>query len=121
MHYFLYSYIIINIYIYIIYIYIHKCICIPPPPKKKKQKNTGKKQKQERKCLALILKNFLYFLIFGEMELFNPSSRNKKNPPQEHFLYFRKRKPQQISYIFSKESCSYILENRNTENCLIFR
>ena len=93
----------------------------PPPPKKKKKKNTGKKQKQERKCLALILKNFLYFLIFGEMELFNPSSRNKKNPPQEHFLYFRKRKPQQISYIFSKESCSYILENRNTENCLIFR
>ena len=64
-----------------------------------------------------ILKYFLYFLIFQEMEtpkekflisqetenlkkllifqkwnpaLSSPSSKNEKNPPRENFLYFRK-------------------------------
>ena len=78
--------------------------------------------------LAVVLENFLYFLIFLEtetqkkililqkteaikellvfleMELFSPSSKNKiKNPSQK------------ISYIFSKESCSYISGNENPE------
>ena len=78
--------------------------------------------------LAVVLENFLYFLIFLEtetqkkililqkteaikellvfleMELFSPSSKNKiKNPPRK------------ISYIFSKESCSYISGNENPE------
>ena len=43
-------------------------------------------------------------LVFLEMELFSPSSKNKiKNPPRK------------ISYIFSKESCSYISGNENPE------
>ena len=49
--------------------------------------------------LALILKNFSYFL------------------KRTLFLYFRKTEtPKKISYIFSKESCSYISRNRNPEN-----
>ena len=40
----------------------------------------------------------------------------KKNPPQEN-LYFRKRKPQNIFYNFSKESFSYISRNRNLGTC----
>ena len=48
--------------------------------------------------LALILKNFSYFL------------------KRKLFSYFRKQKPEKISYIFSKESCSYISRNRNPEN-----
>ena len=45
------------------------------------------------------------FLIFLETEPFSP--------PQENFLYFRKWKHQNFSYIFSKENFSYISGNGN--------
>ena len=31
--------------------------------------------------------SFLHFFLFWEMERFSPSSKNKKNPPQENFIY----------------------------------
>ena len=49
-------------------------------------------------------------LIFWEMRLSSPSSKNnKKKPPRENFLY---------SNIFSKECCSYISRNGNPEKIL---
>ena len=41
--------------------------------------------------------------------------KRKKNPPRINFLYFRKRKHQKTSYIFSKESCSYVSGKRNPD------
>ena len=66
----------------------------------------------KRKLFLYFLKRklFLYFRKWNPA-LFTPSSKNKRNPPQENFLYFRKRKPRKISYIFSKESCSYVSGN----------
>ena len=51
--------------------------------------------------LALIFKSFLYFLIrklsyisgSGTLHFSAQARKNKKNPPRENFLYFRKRKP----------------------------
>ena len=110
------------------------------------------------KFLALIIKKFLYFLIFWEtetlkkipisgsanpnklllfqeMKLFSPSSKNKKIHSEKVsntlilksflyflkrklFLYFRERKPHKISQIVSKESFRYISGNRNPEKML---
>ena len=89
--------------------------------------------------VALILKKFgyffkrkffLYFLkrklfLYSQKRnpaLFTPNSKNKGNPPRENFLYLKKQKPQEISYIFSKESCSYFSGNRDPEkNYLYFK
>ena len=57
----------------------------PPPHPKKKSLYFEKWN-----FLALILKNFLSFLIFWDMEFFSPSSKNKKNLHRENSLYFDK-------------------------------
>ena len=44
---------------------------------------------------------------------FSDQDRKIKNPPQEHFLCHRKRKPQKTSNIFSKKA---VLIFRKTEN-----
>ena len=49
---------------------------------------------------------------------FHPSSKNEKSPSRENFLYFRKQKPQKISYVFSKENCSYISGNGSPDGKL---
>ena len=108
-----------------------------------------------RKCnfLALILKFFLYFLIFQETEtlkkllifpeteLFNPSSKNEKNPPRENFLSFRKPKARKNfsyflkrklflyfgklkprkNFIFQETEFSYISGKGNPKKLLIFQ
>ena len=69
--------------------------------------------------VALILKKFLYFLkrkLFLYFRKWNPalfttSLKNKRNPPREESLYFRKQKTRKKSCIFSKENCSYISVN----------
>ena len=74
--------------------------------------------------------------------LFSPSSKKKKNPPRENFLFFGKMElstsniksflifsyisgdenPEKTSYIFLKVNFSYISGNRNPEkNSLYFR
>ena len=83
----------------------------PPPPKKKSPPEKNSLYFRKWIFLALILKKFLYslkrklFLYFLKRKLFlyfqkrNPalfrtSSKNKRNPPRENSLYFRKWKPQ---------------------------
>ena len=45
---------------------------------------------------------------------FSPEAqKNKRNPPKENFLYFRKQKPRKFFYIFLKESLSYISGNKS--------
>ena len=53
------------------------------------------------------------FLIFPEMRpcTFQAKLKKQKYLPRENFLCFRKREPRKISYIFSKESWSYILRS----------
>ena len=57
----------------------------------------------KRKFCLYFLKRKL-FLMFRKWNsaLFSPRTKNEKNPPQQNFLYFRKRKHHKISYIFSK-------------------
>ena len=96
---------------------------------------------------SLILKSFLYFLIFCETETSkkipyisgdrNPKKASyisgnetlhflaqawkmSKNLPQEDFLYFRKHKPRKTSYIFLKESFFYILRNWSSKTELSY-
>ena len=82
--------------------------------------------------LTLILKNLLYFVkrklflhflnrkffsyfLKWKPALFTPSSKNKRNPPRENFLYFRKQKSRKISCVFLEESFSYISRNGKSE------
>ena len=69
--------------------------------------------------LDLIFKNFLNFLIFREMELFSPSSKNEKIYPYKNFLYFRKRSPGKTSYIFKRKLFLYF--GKRKRNFLIFQ
>ena len=89
---------------------------LPLLPKKKQTKNPPEKNSlyfQKWIFLALILKKFLYslkrklflyFLIFLKTVpcTFQPKFANKKNPPHENFLYFRKRKLQKQLLYFRK-------------------
>ena len=133
---------------------------LSPSPKNKqtnKQKSTPQKNSLyfgKWNFLAVVLKMFIYFLMFQEtetlksflwnMNLFMPPRQKKLHPemdlsnskinkflifpemrpctfqaklkkqkylPRENFLCFRKREPRKISYIFSKESWSYILRS----------
>ena len=64
-----------------------------------------------------ILKKFLYFLIFWDMEFFSPSSKKEKNLPRENSLYFEKWNfliflIWKFLYVL-KKSFSYISGNRN--------
>ena len=69
------------------------------------------------------IKKFLYFLkrkFFSYFQnwnpaLFSPSSKNKKNPPQENSLYFREWKPPKNYLHFIKKSCLYISGKGNPE------
>ena len=80
-----------------------------PSPRKTKNIYTAKNPLyfQKWNLLALILKKFLYFLkrklfLFSwkqNIVLVTPSSKNKRNPFEESFLYFRKWKPPKTSYI----------------------
>ena len=94
--------------------------------------------------LALVLENFLYFLIFletetqkkilifqqteslkellvfWEMELFSPSSKNKKKYTPKNFLYFLKRKLY-ISGNRNAEKIFFISGNRNPKRRFIFQ
>ena len=64
------------------------------------------------------IKNFLYFLerkFFLYLRkwnpaLFTPSSKNKRNSPREHFLYFRKRKRRKKLLIFSQKKAFLIFQ-----------
>ena len=47
--------------------------------------------------------------------------KKKKFYPEKNFFYFRKWKPQKISYIFSKESFSDILGIRKPKKVLTFQ
>ena len=52
--------------------------------------------------LVLIFKKILYFLKWNPA-LFTPSSKNKRNPPQEIFLYFMKRRtPKNLCFLKRK-------------------
>ena len=73
---------------------------------------------------ALILKIFLYslkrklFLYFRQWNpaLFNPIAKNIQNLPWEKFLMLQEQKPwKKFLIFFSKESCSYVLGNGNSE------
>ena len=66
-------------------------------------------------------KNSYIFLYFRKWKPtpFSLSSRNKKDLPGEYFLYFRKRKCQKEN--FSKESCPYVLGNREPAKIFIFQ
>ena len=85
----------------------------------------------KQNVLVLILINFLIrnlFLYFWKwnLVLFSPSSKNKKNPPQENFQYFRKRKPPppppQNCFVFSKMKAFLIFQETETlKSCLYFR
>ena len=116
-----------------------------PSPSPKKLKKNPYPQKflifREMKLFALILKKILYFLkrklflyflkksfflhfinkklflyfLKWRPALFTPNSKNKRNPPRENFLYFRKRKPRKISCVFLKECFCYISGNGNPE------
>ena len=64
-----------------------------------------------------ILKKFLYFLIFWDMEFFSPTSKKEKNLPRENSLYFEKWNfliflIWKFLYVL-KKSFSYISGNRN--------
>ena len=103
-----------------LFLYFRKWIAAlcKPKPRQMKQKNSPCKK----------------FLIFREMELFklktekkslyfrkwnpalfSPRSRNKKHPPWENFLYFRKRKPRKNFWHFVKKSCSYVSGKQKPE------
>ena len=71
--------------------------------------------------LDLIFKNFLNFLIFREMELFSPSSKNEKIYPYKNFLYFRKRSPGKTSYIFKRKLFLYFGKRKPRKKSLCFR
>ena len=76
------------------------------------------------KFLALILENFLNFLIFQETGTLKKLLIFREiklfSPPRENFLYFRKQKPDKFSYIFWKESFSYISGNGNLGKSLLY-
>ena len=71
--------------------------------------------------LSSILKEFLYFLIFWEMELLAQARNNKKKSYPEKIFYtsgkwnFLTLILKKISYIFSRESFYHISENINPE------
>ena len=84
--------------------------------------------------LALILKNFLYFLMFPGVkfagkESFSSSNIKKQKPPKnllkslkgKLFLYFRKRKPQQNSLCFRNWLSELEKKPRALKKFLIFR
>ena len=58
------------------------------------------------------------FLIFPEIEpcTFQPKLENKKNPPGEHFLYFRKQKPRQIFLDILKRKLFLYFRKRKPRN-----
>ena len=63
----------------------------------------------------LSIKSFSYIFSNEGLLFFTPNSKNKRNPPRENFLYFRKRKPRKISCVFLKECFCYISGNGNPE------
>ena len=72
----------------------------------KKCLNFGKRKPRKKFFVFQETETLKSFLYFGKSNFLNPRSNNKKNPPRKKFLIF-----QEISYIFSKESFSYISGN----------
>ena len=72
---------------------------------------------QYLKKLLYLLKGkvFLYFLKWN-LALFTPNSKNKRNPPQENFLRFRKRKPRRNFSRFLKRKLFLYLRKRKLRN-----
>ena len=75
-----------------------------------------------KKIYIYILYQKKGFLIFPETKplTFQPGLKNEKILPWENFLYCKKRTPEKFSYIFLKESYSYISGNGNTEKITYF-
>ena len=89
--------------------------------------------------ITLILKNLLYFVkrklflhflnrkffsyfLKWKPALFTPSSKNKRNPPRENFLYFRKQKSQKEFLYFLKRKFFLLFGKRKSQkNYLYFR
>ena len=63
----------------------------------------------------LSIKSFSYIFSNEGLLFFTPNSKNKRNPPRENFLYFRKQKSRKISCVFLEESFSYISRNGKSE------
>ena len=69
-----------------------------------------------KKLLHLLKgKVFLYFLKWN-LALFTPNSKNKRNPPQENFLRFWKRKPRRNFLCFLKRKLFLYLRKRKLRN-----
>ena len=77
---------------------------LPSPIPKKQKHNNNNNNNNNINCIYI----FSYLIFYQKKTFLNPSSKNKKDPSRENFLYFRKRKPQNIYFIFSKESRSNI-------------
>ena len=69
------------------------------------------------------------FFVFWEMELFSPTSKKEKNLPLKiSFIFLREScsyisengNPKKVSHIFFKGSCSYISRNRNPQKNSIY-
>ena len=75
---------------------------------------------------ALVFKKFLYFLkrkvflyfLKWNPALFTRSSKNKRNPPGKISYTSGKGNPEKISYIFPKESYSYVSGNGSPDSKL---
>ena len=117
-------------------------------PSSKSKKNPPRKTKWKWNFLTLILKNFLYFLIFQETEtpfpsphrfppqkilIFHETETLKKllifpemkpytfQPKLENASYCRKCKPKRISYSFSKKAVLIFWETETPKSFVIFQ
>ena len=107
-------------------VYVRAIWCtLHSKPQKTKEKTPEKNSLyfQKWNFLAQIFKNFLLFpkrkvfLYFWKRNpaIFSPSPKNKRTPPQENLLYFRKPKtPQKNFMCFLKRKFSYISGKGNS-------